>query len=96
MANLDRKDVYKLIDSERDYQDKTSSNWEHKSKPSFEAELLLIEEYVKKARTHYVNHNNNDHSLNQLRKVAGVIVRAFENQPKYLSREYCDEQKFPK
>jgi hypothetical protein len=48
---MERADVYKLIDGERDYQDKQSKQWDHQGLPTVEAEILIMEEYMAKVRT---------------------------------------------
>jgi len=78
---MERSDVYKIIDTERDYQNKDLliKDWDHKGSPSVEAELLMMEEYIGKARTAWCNCKNNSEVLDVLRKVAGIAVRCFEN-----------------
>ncbi len=75
-----RSDVYKVIDGERDYQNKLNPEWCHKGKPTIEAELLLMEEYLKKAREAWVSkYGDPSAGLDEMRKVAGISVRCFEN-----------------
>lgn len=89
---LTREQVYKLVDGERDYQDE-HTDWDHQGVPSFEAELLLMEEYIRKARSEWVTSYNNDNSLNVIRKVIGIAVRAFENHGgTHLSRKDFENQ----
>ena len=78
---MERSEVYKIIDTERTYQDRDllDKNWNHKGNPSVEAELLIMEEYMSKARTAWCNCSDNSEVLDVLRKVAGVAVRCFEN-----------------
>ena len=51
---MDRSKVYKIIDGERDYQDSLNHDWLHDGKPTIEGELLMMEEYLKYARTTWV------------------------------------------
>ena len=74
-----RSKVYEAIDGERAYQDINSSGWEHKGGPSVEAELLLLEEYVMRARNAWSVSEGNTAALDVIRKVAGVAVRCLEN-----------------
>ncbi len=76
-----RDKVYEAIDSERDYHDKDSilNHWNHKKKPSVEAELLTMQEYLIKARSAWQTNSGNHEVLDVLRKVVGVGVRCFEN-----------------
>lgn len=68
-----------MINSERDYQDGNAKEWDHKGVPSFEAELLLLEEYIAEARRAWKTSPNNDVPLHSVRKVAGIAVRCMEN-----------------
>jgi hypothetical protein len=77
--SLSFSEVCEVIQTERDYQNRQGNNWQHKNKPSVEAELLLMEEYLQKARTAWVTIPGNEQTLDILRKVVGVGVRCFEN-----------------
>ena len=72
-------EVCEILKTERNYQDRQGNNWDHKGTPSVEAELLLMEEYLQKARTTWVTSPGNEQTLDVLRKVIGVGVRCFEN-----------------
>lgn len=76
-----RDKVYEAIDSERAYQDKDciDKDWDHRGKPSVEAELLLMEEYMLKARSAWQTSPGSFVALDVLRKVVGIGVRCFEN-----------------
>jgi hypothetical protein len=76
---LTREEVYKLIDGERDYQEKQSKKWDHQGIPTAEAEILMMEEYMAKVRTAWVNHYDEETSLDMIRKVVGMGVRCLEN-----------------
>lgn len=76
---MNREKVYSVIDGERDYQDEQAAKWDHKGIPSVAAELLMMEEYMAKARTMWVNSTNDQAALDMLRKVVGIGVRCFEN-----------------
>jgi len=78
-TKLERSEVYKIIDTERDYQDANSNNWNHVGKPTVEAEILMMEEYLARARSAWVNNNGKDAALDMMRKVVGIAVRCFEN-----------------
>jgi hypothetical protein len=48
---MNRTDVYKVIDGERDYQNSLIVvQWNCEMKPPIEAEILMMEEYLLKAR----------------------------------------------
>ena len=74
---MKRSGVYLLIDEERNYQDKVE--WDHQGKPTVEAEILMIEEYVAKARQAWVTSDGDKPSLHELRKVAAMAIRCLEN-----------------
>ncbi len=73
---MNRKDVYKLIDGERNYQDGLGG------KPlCVGEEILLAAEYLERARKEWTEDFNSPEmgALAMLRKVAGIAVRAMEN-----------------
>lgn len=72
-----RENVYKCIDGEREYQNKL--NWNHKDHPSLEAEILLMEEYLLKARQQWTNSDDDTLALDIIRKITGMGVRCLEN-----------------
>ena len=74
-----RVDVYRLIDGERDYQDAQAKQWDHKGVPSAEGEILMMEEYIAKARTAWTTGADDETSLDMIRKVIGMGVRCLEN-----------------
>ena len=77
---MDRSKVYKIIDGERDYQDSLNPDWLHDGKPTIEGELLMMEEYLKYARTTWVTtYGDEKAGLEEMRKVVGIAIRCFEN-----------------
>lgn len=75
-----RELVYNKIDIERDYQDSLSTD--HQGKPSIEGELLMIQEYVNRARSAWTGNfddNNEEPTRHMIRKIAGIAVRCLEN-----------------
>ena len=72
-----RKEVYKAIDGERDFQD-TLNSYEL----AVSGEILLLEEYIKRARVAYTNtfgDPTEKPTRNIVRKVAAIAVRCLEN-----------------
>lgn len=74
---MNRDEVYEIINEEREYQEKLES------RPlPIEGELLLLEEYVAKARNLYV-HTISDQTetktRNEIRKIAAIAIRCIEN-----------------
>lgn len=78
---LSPEEVFDVIKTERAYQekDKLDKDWNHKGKPSVEAELLMMEEYLLKARTAWTTSPDKLQVLDVLRKVVGIGFRCFEN-----------------
>lgn len=79
---MDRKDVYKAIDSERDYQDVIwNSTTTAGDLHSFEEWFTYITDYVLEAQ-HKLSRSNQDDgyefSRHSMRKVAAMAVRALE------------------
>ena len=75
-----REQIYKNIDTERDYQDKLSTS--HCGIPTIEAELLMLQEYINRARiawTDNFDNNNEEPARHMIRKIAGIAVRCLEN-----------------
>lgn len=89
---MDRNDVYKAIDTEREYQAKvwgveTPEGNVEIHKP-VEAYILYMEEYLAKARTAISHDIGTDTALEMLRKVVGLGVVCFEQngvKPRDLS-----------
>lgn len=82
----ERSSVYAAIDAEREYQDQAwpenAGTVENQRERTVAEELLMIEEYVAKARTAWTNAPRNveaDVTTNVLRKIAAIAVRAMEN-----------------
>jgi len=75
-----RDEVYAAIDTERAYQD---DKWGEAVDPrplSIGEDILLIEEYVLKARQAWsTEHRPEVGALEQIRKIAGIAVRCMEN-----------------
>ena len=81
---MKREDVYKLIDGERDYQDKRWSYWTtetggvHTSACDW---LVYMNDYIQEAM-HFVSRNGDpeakDFAMENIRKVAAMGVAAME------------------
>lgn len=72
-----RQDVYDAISGERDYQDKLNDRWISPGE-----ELLLLQEYVDRARTAWTKDfgkTTNPEYLHVVRKIAGIAVRCMEH-----------------
>lgn len=86
----ERDRVYKVIDAERDFQDRLNQDWSHAGCPSVEAEILMAERYLHLAREKWTTTFGGDPSqqvlnpgdvpaLHELRKVVAMLIRCFEN-----------------
>ena len=49
--SLSFSQVCEIVKTERDFQELRNNTWNHNGNPSVEAEILLMEEYIHKART---------------------------------------------
>lgn len=78
-GQLTPQQVFDVVKTERSYQDAQSGGWNHKGHPSIEAEILLMEEYLSKARTAWSSSSDKQLCLDMMRKVVGVGVRCFEH-----------------
>ena len=78
MSKTDRKEVYAVIDRERDYQD---SLWPHDGLPSSIGEaVLMLEEYASLARKSWTNETAPEvGTLDIIRKIAAIGVRCMED-----------------
>ena len=75
-----REQVYTKIDAERNYQDSLST--QHLGKPTIEGELLMLQEYINKARIAWTDNfedNDEEPARHFIRKIAGIAVRCLEN-----------------
>jgi len=73
---MDREDVYKIIDNERDYQ---KDKWNHRPELSIAGELLVMRNYINKALDAYVGVMGERLALDRIRKVAATGVRCLEH-----------------
>jgi hypothetical protein len=74
-----RMRAFDALNSERAYQDAIAARYQHTGTPSFEAELLLIDEFTRLAKEAWRTQKGNAAALEQLRKLGGCLVRCFEN-----------------
>jgi hypothetical protein len=77
---MDRADVYKLIDGERDYQEGLwGSAVVHANELSVGDFVLMVEEYAARARKEWVGQPYPEvKALDHMRKIAGIAVRCME------------------
>lgn len=76
---MERTDVYKLIDGERDYQDKVQGNkYDLKAHP-VAAEILMMQQYANDAANAWTHNKGDDIALAMIRKVAALGIRCMEH-----------------
>jgi len=82
-SGLPREEVFKEISVEREYQNSIAGRWENKGIKGILTvgeEILVAQEYLKKARELYVFEEGGDHDArDMMRKVAAILVRCFEH-----------------
>lgn len=77
---MDEKAVWAVLNGEREYQISRAPEWEHSDRGSLDSELLLMEEYLARARKAYADNKGNEAMLDGMRKVVGMGIRVLENQ----------------
>jgi hypothetical protein len=83
---MTREQVYKIIDDERAYQDKTyepskvlsSGQTREQRDLDVTAHLVLLDGYIEKAKAAWIVPGSNQPALQQIAKVAAIAVRALE------------------
>ena len=87
---MERQDVFNLIDSEREYQER---EWPKSQALPFPGEILLIEDYIRQLKQHYQQDDDAPNCsapiacLHDLRKIVTIGVRALENIPASLAND---------
>ena len=81
-----RNTVYKALDSERDYQSNSASDVIAPAEAlSIGDEILLIEEYLLKARSAWAGTNKDEiDALHIIRKIGAMCVRCMETHGAYF------------
>lgn len=72
---MDRSEVYKLIDGERDYQ---NTKWPRDHEHEAGAYVAMIHAYSTKALIAWTDNPGDEAALDVIRKIAGICVRAME------------------
>jgi len=79
---MNRKEVYRVVDEERDFQDSyvKVKGYKGNTQPeSVTAEMVIMKTYLDKAFTEWTHNKGDAKSLIELRKVVTIGVRCFEN-----------------
>lgn len=74
---MERSEVYKAIDTERDYQDKKWAEFSD-SNNSWADWTIYIEQHLRKAKEHIYD-SHNPKFLDEIRKIAALCVACAEN-----------------
>lgn len=79
---MERSEVYKLIDGEREYQDSLRYDGVNARFGDMEHEvgeyLVMFATYLRKAEDGWTLNKGNDQALHQIRKLATIAVRCME------------------
>lgn len=73
-----RRNVIEAINTERDYQDSLPGNLTDRYLHSVGESILLLEEYVQRAKQEWVNNAGDWDALDEIRKIAAIAVRCME------------------
>ena len=76
---MERSHVFDVLNGERKYQNHKDPTWQHEGKATVGEELLMMEEYLRLARTAWTTTAGDEQALEILRKVVGIGIRCFEN-----------------
>ncbi len=76
---MNRQEVYKLIDGERNYQDQLGPNRTNGVKHTVGDYLTMMGTYYRKAMDDWTLNAGDEQALNQIRKIAGIAVRCMED-----------------
>jgi hypothetical protein len=75
---MDRAEVYKLIDGEREYQDSLGPDRTDGRKQSVEGFATMLSHYQGKLVDAWVLHPGDDDALDVMRKIAAITVHCME------------------
>lgn len=75
---LNRKRVYRMIDTERQYQDELGSNRTDGRVHTVEGYVVMFQHYLSEAHTDWVTKPGDEYCLNVVRKLAAIAVHAME------------------
>lgn len=84
---MDEKDVWDVLEGERQYQLSRGGDWQGGATRPLEDEVLLMEDYLARARTAFVDNKGNDKLLDVLRKVVAIGVRCIKSTTALLPAE---------
>mgnify|MGYP003509088330 CR=1 FL=1 len=75
---ISRDIIYRVIDSERNYQDLKWGNPEHDKNESVGNFLIYIERYLNHAKNAYIDANHEIEALARVRQIAALAVACME------------------
>jgi hypothetical protein len=75
-----REDVYKLIDGERDYQDKLGPDRRDPTEVNHSVGdyLVMLSTYLRRAQDDWTNYPGVYEALDEIRKIGAIAVRCIE------------------
>lgn len=76
---MDRKQVFELIDGEREYQDSLGLDRTDGRQHSVGEYLVMLEVYLRRAFDDWTNNSGDSAALDEIRKVAGIAVHCMED-----------------
>lgn len=76
---MNREDVYKLIDGERDYQDSLGANRTDGRQHSVGEYLVMLDTYLRRAFDAWTGNPGDSAALDEVRKIAGIAVHCMED-----------------
>jgi hypothetical protein len=75
---MKREEVYRALDSEREYQINRWGGESHDNKKSVGDFIVYMETHLQKAKEHYSSDDFSNQTLDELRKVTAIGVACFE------------------
>jgi len=76
---MKREDVYKLIDEERDYQDRLPSIRTDGREHTVGEFMVMLQYYMSRAIEAWTMNSGDADALNEIRKIAGICVNCMEH-----------------
>lgn len=77
--NIQRENAFAAINSEREYQDNVVGNKYSQAMHTVAAEILMMEEYIQRARFMWINNAGDEAALKEIRKATALGVRCMEH-----------------
>jgi hypothetical protein len=75
---MKREDVYKIIDTERDYQESKENQYGYNKNKTVGEWIVLMNHYTTELNKAFSNYTGDYEALNVMRKLAGIAVHCME------------------